>query len=81
MAMLVSAQLWGQLFTLAPEISRAKNAIARIVGLLELKDNSSKAASGRSTPDTEPPSPLRAGRQWSSVKSPFHILRVETHKF
>jgi ATP-binding cassette subfamily B (MDR/TAP) protein 1 len=53
MAMLVSAQLWGQLFTLAPEISRAKNAIARIVGLLELKDNSSKAASGRSTPDTD----------------------------
>lgn len=37
MAMLVSAQLWGQLFTLAPEISRAKSAISRIVGLLELQ--------------------------------------------
>lgn len=52
MAMLVSAQLWGQLFTLAPEISRAKSAIARIVGLLELKGSSRRNASGRSTPDT-----------------------------
>jgi ATP-binding cassette subfamily B (MDR/TAP) protein 1 len=51
MAMLVSAQLWGQLFTLAPEISRAKDSICRIVGLLELGNNSSEASSGRSTPD------------------------------
>lgn len=35
-AMLVSAQLWGQLFTLAPEISKAKGAISRICGLVEL---------------------------------------------
>ncbi|EOA91570.1 uncharacterized protein SETTUDRAFT_133267 [Exserohilum turcica Et28A] len=35
-SMLVSAQLWGQLFTLAPEISKAKGAIARICGLIEL---------------------------------------------
>jgi ATP-binding cassette subfamily B (MDR/TAP) protein 1 len=35
-AMLVSAQLWGQLFTLAPEISKAKSAISRICGLVEL---------------------------------------------
>jgi ATP-binding cassette subfamily B (MDR/TAP) protein 1 len=35
-AMLVSAQLWGQLFTLAPEISKAKSAISRICGLIEL---------------------------------------------
>jgi ATP-binding cassette subfamily B (MDR/TAP) protein 1 len=48
MAMLVSAQLWGQLFTLAPEISRAKSAIARIVGLLELRANSLEAAPDQS---------------------------------
>ncbi|KAI4710633.1 hypothetical protein J4E89_004221 [Alternaria sp. Ai002NY15] len=42
-AMLVSAQLWGQLFTLAPEISKAKSAMSRICGLIEL---------GKDTPDT-----------------------------
>lgn len=35
-SMLVSAQLWGQLFTLAPEISKAKGAISRICGLIDL---------------------------------------------
>ncbi|KAH8724994.1 leptomycin B resistance protein pmd1 [Phaeosphaeriaceae sp. PMI808] len=35
-AMLVSAQLWGQLFTLAPEISKARSAISRICGLINL---------------------------------------------
>lgn len=42
-AMLVSAQLWGQLFTLAPEISKAKSAMSRICGLIEL---------GKDTPPT-----------------------------
>jgi ABC-type multidrug transport system fused ATPase/permease subunit len=42
-AMLVSAQLWGQLFTLAPEIAKAKSAISRICGLIEL---------GKDTPGT-----------------------------
>lgn len=35
-SMLVSAQLWGQLFTLAPEISKANDAIRRICGLIEI---------------------------------------------
>jgi ABC-type multidrug transport system fused ATPase/permease subunit len=52
-AMLVSAQLWGQLFTLAPEISRAKSAISRIVGLIELNADSSRPMSGKSTPDLD----------------------------
>ena len=51
-AMLVSAQLWGQLFTLAPEISRARAAMSRIVGLIELDSNSSGAGSGKSTPES-----------------------------
>ena len=33
-AMLVSAQLWGQAFTLAPEISRARAAASRILSLI-----------------------------------------------
>jgi ABC-type multidrug transport system fused ATPase/permease subunit len=52
-SMLVSAQLWGQLFTLAPEISRAKSSISRIVGLLELDSHSSDSGSGRSTPNLD----------------------------
>lgn len=39
-AMLVSAQLWGQMFTLAPEFSRARGAFSRIMSIISLgKDN------------------------------------------
>jgi ATP-binding cassette subfamily B (MDR/TAP) protein 1 len=48
--MLVSAQLWGQLFTLAPEISKAKSAVSRICGLVDL-GRRSDAASGTMSPD------------------------------
>lgn len=51
-AMLVSAQLWGQLFTLAPEISRAKTSINRVAGLIELADNSTDPSSRKGTPDS-----------------------------
>ncbi|KAF2449191.1 leptomycin B resistance protein pmd1 [Karstenula rhodostoma CBS 690.94] len=50
-AMLVSAQLWGQLFTLAPEIVRAKSAVSRVAGLIELKSDNPQTSSGRTTPD------------------------------
>ncbi|KAF2193544.1 leptomycin B resistance protein pmd1 [Zopfia rhizophila CBS 207.26] len=50
-AMLVSAQLWGQMFTLAPEISRARAAIARIVGLLNLDSKASPNSSASSSID------------------------------
>ena len=49
-AMLVSAQLWGQLFTLAPEIARAKSAVSRVAGLIELKSENPQTSSGRTTP-------------------------------
>ncbi|EGC40705.1 ABC multidrug transporter [Histoplasma capsulatum var. duboisii H88] len=44
MALLVSAQLWGQMFTLAPDVSRAFTALARILNLLDL--GSTKNLSG-----------------------------------
>ncbi|PGH36458.1 hypothetical protein GX50_00643 [[Emmonsia] crescens] len=44
MALLVSAQLWGQMFTLAPDVSRAFTALARIMNLLDL--GSTKKFSG-----------------------------------
>ncbi|XPS92324.1 hypothetical protein M3J09_001723 [Ascochyta lentis] len=51
--MLVSAQLWGQLFTLAPELSKAKGAISRICGVVDLGDDPSGTASGRSSLDLD----------------------------
>ncbi|KAI1465226.1 putative ABC transporter [Daldinia caldariorum] len=38
-SLLVSAQLWGQLFTLAPEITRAGRAIGRIFDLIDLSSS------------------------------------------
>lgn len=38
-SMLVSAQLWGNMFSLAPEVSRAKAAASRILSLMELNTN------------------------------------------
>lgn len=35
-AMLVSAQLWGQMFTLAPEVTRARAAASRILSLIDI---------------------------------------------
>ena len=40
-AMLVSAQLWGQMFTLAPEFSRARLAFKRILAIISLGSNTS----------------------------------------
>lgn len=42
-AMLVSAQLWGQMFTLAPEISRARSAASRILSLLDMGSSESSS--------------------------------------
>ncbi|KAF1994957.1 hypothetical protein P154DRAFT_581282 [Amniculicola lignicola CBS 123094] len=53
LAMLVSAQLWGQLFTLAPEITRAKTAISRIVGLLDLNQGPKRSPSGKPSTDLD----------------------------
>ncbi|KAJ5178895.1 hypothetical protein N7492_002105 [Penicillium capsulatum] len=46
-ALLVSAQLWSQMFALAPEVSNARAAVARVLGILELgsADLSSKVQS------------------------------------
>ncbi|KAK5076775.1 hypothetical protein LTS08_005946 [Lithohypha guttulata] len=39
-ALLVSAQLWGQLFTIAPDVTRAFAAVKRVVNLISLTQNS-----------------------------------------
>ncbi|CAA9956694.1 ABC multidrug transporter [Pyrenophora teres f. maculata] len=52
-AMLISAQLWGQLFTLAPEIEKANSAISRICGLIELGQDTSGPKSYSEKDDIE----------------------------
>ncbi|KAF4975846.1 hypothetical protein FZEAL_7418 [Fusarium zealandicum] len=41
--MLVSAQLWGQMFSLAPEVSRAKAAASRILSLISIGSGKDQA--------------------------------------
>ncbi|KAF5022062.1 hypothetical protein F66182_5889 [Fusarium sp. NRRL 66182] len=47
--MLVSAQLWGQMFSLAPEVSRAKAAASRILSLIDLGSSKDDAKKGKVT--------------------------------
>ncbi|EXJ78802.1 hypothetical protein A1O1_09204 [Capronia coronata CBS 617.96] len=42
-SMLVSAQLWGQMFSLAPEVSRARAAASRILSLLGVGSKNNKS--------------------------------------
>ncbi|KFY78167.1 hypothetical protein V499_02603 [Pseudogymnoascus sp. VKM F-103] len=42
-SLLVSAQLWSQMFALAPEISNARGAVARVVNVIELGSSGSDA--------------------------------------
>ncbi|KAF4447632.1 hypothetical protein F53441_8836 [Fusarium austroafricanum] len=45
--MLVSAQLWGQMFSLAPEVSRARAAASRILNLINLGSSKEDAKRGK----------------------------------
>ncbi|KAH7214971.1 P-loop containing nucleoside triphosphate hydrolase protein, partial [Fusarium oxysporum] len=47
--MLVSAQLWGQMFSLAPEVSRARAAASRILSLINLGSSKDDAKKGELT--------------------------------
>ncbi|KAI1642520.1 putative ABC transporter [Daldinia loculata] len=53
MALLVSAQLWGQLFTLAPEITRAGRAVGQIFDLIDLSSSKTLLAKGVNHRDPE----------------------------
>ncbi|KAK1595580.1 ABC transporter [Colletotrichum navitas] len=46
MAMLVSAQLWGTMFALAPEFSRARTALSRIMSVINLGKNDDLSKTG-----------------------------------
>ncbi|KIW10762.1 hypothetical protein PV08_10061 [Exophiala spinifera] len=78
-AMLVSAQLWGQMFSLAPEVSRARTAASRILSVISFQD------SHRSPPLLETPSSSTTGRdvekaaavQTATQGGPRHGARVD----
>ncbi|XXH04545.1 Alcohol dehydrogenase [Hypoxylon texense] len=55
LALLVSAQLWGQLFTLAPEVTRAGSAVGRIFDLIDLGSSTRthSSAQGKDSLDAE----------------------------
>ncbi|KFX88076.1 hypothetical protein V490_07855 [Pseudogymnoascus sp. VKM F-3557] len=42
-SLLVSAQLWSQMFALAPEISNARSAVARVINVIEMGSSGSGA--------------------------------------
>ncbi|KAF7545341.1 hypothetical protein G7Z17_g9244 [Cylindrodendrum hubeiense] len=52
LCMLVSAQLWGQMFSLAPEVSRARAAASRILSLIDIGSSKDQAETGKILPAT-----------------------------
>ncbi|KAI1393325.1 putative ABC multidrug transporter [Hypoxylon trugodes] len=52
-ALLVSAQLWGQLFTLAPEMTRAGRAVGRIFDLIDLGSSKNRLTNKSGPNDPE----------------------------
>jgi ATP-binding cassette subfamily B (MDR/TAP) protein 1 len=55
LALLVSSQLWGQAFALAPDVSRALSATRRLLNVLELGSTKNLSASLQPCPDIEAP--------------------------
>jgi ATP-binding cassette subfamily B (MDR/TAP) protein 1 len=53
LALLVSSQLWGQAFALAPDVSRALSATRRLLNVLELGSTKNLSASLQPCPDIE----------------------------
>jgi len=48
LALLVSAQLWGQMFMLAPDLSKARAAVGRILNLIDLGSTRMSSSAGKS---------------------------------
>ena len=55
LALLVSSQLWGQAFAIAPDVSRALSATRRLLNVLELGSTKNLSASLQPSPDIEAP--------------------------
>ena len=64
-ALVISAQLWGQMFTLAPEISKAYSAAGRILGLVQLGSENS----GSSKPATSATEKFSGGLEKQDIEA------------
>ncbi|PGH19361.1 hypothetical protein AJ80_04001 [Polytolypa hystricis UAMH7299] len=74
LALLVSAQLWGQMFTLIPDVTRAFGALSRILGLLDHGSTKKLSSSVKpllddDKPDVESPAEPKESSQLSSNRS------------
>jgi ABC-type multidrug transport system fused ATPase/permease subunit len=69
LALLVSSQLWGQAFALAPDVSRALSATRRLLNVLELGSTKNLSASLQPCSDIEAP-PSTSEKSSSSSSSP-----------
>ncbi|KAL1836792.1 hypothetical protein VTJ49DRAFT_4649 [Mycothermus thermophilus] len=82
-SLLVSALLWSQMFALAPELSSAKAAMARILGLIELGSDGMQGnlKPGALTPPTKPDSAAeeKAVQGSGTNDSPTGAASVEFH--
>ncbi|KAI1313495.1 multidrug/pheromone exporter, ABC superfamily [Xylaria venustula] len=70
-SLLVSAQLWGQLFTLAPEITRAGRSAGRICDLIDLGSSKTVKSLRKDDPEAmveSAPTPVAAAGQGLAVK-------------
>ncbi|KAM3536199.1 hypothetical protein MY4038_000665 [Beauveria bassiana] len=68
-AMLTSAQLWGTMFTLAPEFSRARLAISRVMSIVNMGSNLDLSESNdlESSAEAKAPSPLSHEKTGATV--------------
>jgi ABC-type multidrug transport system fused ATPase/permease subunit len=71
-SLLVSALLWSQMFALAPELSSAKAAMARILGLIEIGSDGMQGNVHESSSTTLPPptTPPSLDTEEKSISSP-----------
>ena len=77
-SLLVSALLWSQMFALAPELSSARNAMARILGLIEIGSDGmqghvpsrsfNQTSAEKDVEATSEPKPALSGNLASSVQ-------------
>ncbi|KAH9886121.1 putative ABC multidrug transporter [Xylariomycetidae sp. FL2044] len=74
-ALLVSAQLWGQLFTLAPEVSRAGRSVGRIFDLIDL--GSSKTLNDKPSRERDPESAIESKTKSASASQGSGGLAVK----
>ncbi|KAK9413563.1 putative ABC multidrug transporter [Seiridium unicorne] len=70
-ALLVSAQQWGELFTLAPEVGNAGRAAARIFGLIDL--GSSKTIADKPSAEKDPEAALEMKNVGSQIEGGMRV--------